>query len=71
MNSQREERIYQAKRAGLVGRIAHAVGAERAEALMAAWEVEAAQRGLPRESVAFWTEVEPWMSREVAARPRR
>lgn len=67
VNGQQRERIYQAKRAGLTSRVAHAVGERRAEELMALWEAEADARGLPRDSLAFWLEVEPWMS--LAATP--
>jgi hypothetical protein len=63
MSERRQDRIYQAKRSGLVARIAHAVGPERAETLMAAWECEADSLGLPRDSQAFWAEVEPWMAK--------
>ena len=71
MDARRKERIYQAKRAGLLARIAQAGGAERAEALWTGWESEAAARGLPPDSQAFWAEVETWMAREDDARPRR
>ena len=33
---------------------------------MVKWEAEAAVRGLPPDSHAFWTEVEPWMVRAVS-----
>ena len=52
------ERIYQAKRAGFVARIADRVGRERAEALIAALEREAASLGLGHGSVEFWREAE-------------
>jgi hypothetical protein len=52
------ERIYQAKRAGFVARIADRLGQERAEALIAAVEREAASLGLQRGSVECWREAE-------------
>ena len=71
MNERRQDRIYEAKRSGLVARIAHAVGPERAEGLMTAWEAKADALGLPRDSQGFWTEVEPWMAKAATppARP--
>lgn len=44
------ERIYQAKRAGFLARIADRIGHERAERLIAALERETASLGLQRES---------------------
>lgn len=70
MDARQRERVYQAKRAGLVSRVANAVGAARAEELMSAWEAEATARALPRESTSFWAEVEPWMA-AAASRGRR
>ena len=52
------KRIYQAKRAGCVARIADRIGPERAEAIIAALEREAAPMGLERGSAAFWREAE-------------
>ena len=52
------ERIYHAKRAGFVTRIADRVGRKRAEALIAALEREAASLGLNRGSAEFWREAE-------------
>ena len=63
MHDRRQDRIYQAKRSGLASRIAHALGTARAEALMVAWESEADALGMPRDSEAFWTEVEPWIAK--------
>jgi plasmid stabilization system protein ParE len=51
------ERTYTAKRAGLA-RIAERIGQERAEALMASLEREAASLGLDRGSGEFWREAE-------------
>ena len=52
------ERIYQAKRAGFVARIADRIGHDHAEALIAALEREAASLGIDRGSVEFWREAE-------------
>ena len=52
------ERIYQAKRAGFVARIADGIGQERAEAPIAALKREAASLGLQPGSVEFWREAE-------------
>ena len=52
------ERIYQAKRAGFVARIADRIGQERAESLLAALEREAVSLGLDRRSAEFWREAE-------------
>lgn len=71
MDARRQDRIYQAKRAGLVSRVARAVGEERAEALMSAWEAEADARGLARDSTPFWSEVEPWMATAATQPVRR
>lgn len=64
------ERIYQARRAANVNRL---TGDERmrpdhAEALVAAWETEAARRGVQRGGATFWTEGEAWI---VEQRQRR
>lgn len=69
MDARQRERIYEAKRAGIVARVSHAVGADRAEEVMSAWEAQAAALSLPRESTAFWTEVEPWIA-AAASRQR-
>lgn len=71
MNEQQRERIYQAKAAGLNSRIAHSVGRDRAEELMALWEAEADTLGLSRDSQEFWAEVEPWISRAATLPVRR
>ena len=61
------ERLYEARRAGLVARLTRGgrMGEERAEALIVAWEAEAAQRGLERLSVAYWRDVETWLEERV------
>jgi len=51
------ERIYQAKRAGFVAPVAHRIGTDRAEAVIAATIVrDAASLELARGSAAFWRE---------------
>ena len=56
------KRIYQARRAGIVARLmSTGVAQERAEALMAAWEVEATADGLVRDGEAYWDEAWPWL----------
>ena len=52
------ERIYQGRRAAHVNRLfqAERMLPERAEALVAAWEAEAARRGRSRDAATFWTE---------------
>ena len=52
------ERIYQAKRAGFLARLADSIGQERAEALIAGLEREAASVGLEHGSDEFWREAE-------------
>jgi hypothetical protein len=52
------QRIYQAKRAGFVARLADRIGQERAQATVAAVEREAGSLGLERGSEAFWAEAE-------------
>jgi hypothetical protein len=37
------------------------VDRDRADALMAAWEVEAAADGLVRHGEAYWDEASPWL----------
>jgi hypothetical protein len=56
------DRIYQARRAGIVARlVSTGVLAERAEALMAAWESEATASGLAPDSAAYWDRAWPWL----------
>jgi hypothetical protein len=66
MSRRDPERIYQAHRAGTLRRLADQqhLGDERAEALIAAWEAEAASRGLDRHSSAFWREGDEWIARQ-------
>lgn len=67
----RAERIYQAKRAGLVSRAAVRLGAARAAALVAGWEAEARERSLDRAGREFWDGAEAALAAALAARPRR
>ena len=50
------ERIYAARRAAVLSRLTQErrLSEQRAEALVAAWEVEGDSRGLERMSAAFW-----------------
>ena len=58
------ERIYSAKRAGLMARLEHAhhLSEERAEAVMASWEAEASKRGLVHEMPAYWSQADDWIA---------
>jgi hypothetical protein len=65
------ERIYQARRAGLVARVASSgVAPDRADALVAAWEVEASSNGFVRDGDAYWDEAWPWLEPRRWSRPR-
>lgn len=56
------DRIYQARRAGIVARLASTgVLEDRAETLMAAWETEATAAGLAPDSAAYWDGAWPWL----------
>lgn len=68
MRARNEERIYHAKRAGVVARYAVAHEADRAEAAVAAWEDEAGRIGLARGGPEFWQRAEPWIEAELASR---
>jgi hypothetical protein len=55
------ERIYQAKRMGMIARLSSprtGIGAERAEALVATLESDADSLGLRRGSIEFWREAD-------------
>jgi hypothetical protein len=60
-------RIYEAQRAGAVARLATRAGPERAELLVAGWELEAAARGIPRGDRRYWYVAEAWLEERVAA----
>ncbi len=56
------ERIYQARRAGIVARLmSTGVLAERAQTLMVAWETEATAVGLAPDFAAYWDRAWPWL----------
>jgi hypothetical protein len=62
------ERISQAGRAAIRNRLlSDGLAPEMAERWLAAWEVEAAMRELPRDS-NYWTVGETWIAEERAAR---
>lgn len=68
----RATRIAEAKRAGLLARLGDALGsADRAEALLATYEAQAAAAGLSPLSETYWAEVEPWLARHIVVRPQR
>ena len=60
------ENIYQAKRAGLRGRMVGSWHAQPddADRALDGWDLEAATRGLARDSSAYWSEAEPWLRDE-------
>jgi hypothetical protein len=65
------ERIYQARRAALLARLTQEdrMAPELADVWVAAWEVEAADRGLERHSPAFWTDAREWILERRRRRP--
>ena len=64
-------RIYEARRAGLMARLmSTGVVAERAEALVAAWEAQAAADGLVRDGAAYWDLAWPWLEPRRWVKPR-
>lgn len=62
------DRLAEAKREGLVARLADTIGRAQAEALYANYEDQAAAVGLSPLDDAFWREIEPSMARELARR---
>ena len=65
------ERIYQARRAGILGPLTSTgVAQDRAEALMAAWELEATATGLSRDGEAHWDEAWSWLETGRWTKPR-
>jgi hypothetical protein len=65
------ERIYQARRAGLVARLTSSgVAADRAEGLVAAWEAHATASGLVRDGETYWDEAWPWLEPRRWTRPQ-
>lgn len=62
------DRLYLARRAAYLGRqTGLGLSPEAAERAIAAWEAEAAARGLKREAPDYWTMGEAW----IAAQGRR
>jgi len=62
MRKPNPENIYLARRAATFSRLTRpGMPQERAEALVAAWEAEAATRGLVRHSAAFWEASDEWI----------
>ena len=61
------DRIYAARRAAVLSRLTQErrLSAERAEALVAAWEVEGDSRGLERMTAAFWDDGTAWMLEQL------
>lgn len=58
------ERVYEARRQGLLARVAGETGAERAEELITAWEEEAERRAIRRTSDDFWKMAGTWVFEE-------
>ena len=65
------ERIYLARRAGLVVRLTRVarLSDAMAERSVAQWEKEAAGRGLDRHSSAFWEPAWEWISSRRGGQP--
>jgi len=57
------ERIHRAKRAGTLASLVdqHRIPRDRAEALIAAWEIEAEGRELVRTDNDYWPTGQAWM----------
>jgi len=71
MRRRDRERIYQARRAGLLGRLmSSGITPDRADGLVAAWEVEATANGLVRDGEAYWDEAWPWLESRRWTKPR-
>jgi hypothetical protein len=66
------DRIHVARRIAVRNRFVqdHRLSEQRAEALVAAWEAEAARRGLEPESPDFWRDAAPWIIEQLKERPR-
>jgi hypothetical protein len=63
------DRIYQARRAAVLSRLVQdrRLSEHRAEALVAAWEVEGDSRGLERMTAAFWDDGTTWIAEQLRA----
>jgi hypothetical protein len=61
------DRIYTARRVAVRNRFVQErrISGQRAEALVASWEAEAARRGLDPQSPDFWKDAGPWIRREL------
>ena len=59
--------IYRARRAAVLSRLTQErrLSAERAEALVAAWEAEGDSRGLDRMTAGFWDDGTSWIEEQL------
>ena len=59
--------IYAARRAAVLSRLTQErrLSAQRAEALVAAWEAEGDSRGLERMTAAFWEAGTAWIEEQL------
>ena len=66
----REQRLYVAKRTGLLARLAQQerLGDARAEALLAAWDAEAERIGVGRDHDDFWPLARRWIAEQLPER---
>ena len=64
------ERIYAARRAAVLSRLTQErrLSAERAEALVAAWEAEGDERGLEGMTAAFWDDGTLWIVEQLGGK---
>jgi hypothetical protein len=68
----RTRRLFEARRSGLVARVAAGgVGAERAERLADRWDDVAYSRGIGRLSPGYWSGAAAWIEEELAAERAR
>ena len=67
------DRIYQARRASVLSRLVQEsrLSGERAEGMVAAWEVEATERGLRRDSAGFWLDADMWLAETLKRSARQ
>ncbi len=63
------DRIYAARRAAVLSRLTQdrRLSAERAEALVVAWETEGDSRGMDRMTAAFWDAGMSWIEEQLGA----
>ena len=66
---QRGGEFVAARRAAVLSRLTqeHRLSAERAEALVVAWEAEGDSRGLDRLTAAFWDDGTRWIEEQLRA----